>query len=148
MLNKWVRLILTDPEGEVVPGLKARNAAVRPESNAGADGVFAAFDDGNIVFVSIVCTWRDRITKGKSEGQYSKGDLINQFQGRNAMEGVLNRRREELKGIFTENADRIDFIRVVVELGDDSKASPEQGIILIDNQNVMTVLGFNTTDFN
>ncbi len=87
-LNAWASLIVTNPDAEIVPGVKARNAAVRPETNAGADAVLAAFRGGRVVRVSFSCAWYDDgVTSSKVAEQESKSDLKQQFQSAKA--GIL-----------------------------------------------------------
>eukprot|EP01093_Parvamoeba_rugata_P017146 TRINITY_DN671_c0_g2_i1.p1 TRINITY_DN671_c0_g2~~TRINITY_DN671_c0_g2_i1.p1 ORF type:complete len:240 (-),score=-27.54 TRINITY_DN671_c0_g2_i1:329-1048(-) len=76
VLNRWLKAVFEAPEEDFVPGVKARNVCVRPETAAGAVGAFAAFLGDKIVIVTVACAWsavevglRDEEKEGEEEAE-------------------------------------------------------------------------------
>ena len=115
MLNVWIHMIVNNPDEDIIPGLPARNAAIRPEQNAGADGVFAAFTERKVTIVSIVCAWNEAgVDREKWRDQEKKSFLNNQFGF--AKDGILLQHHKELVKILQDNKKKVDFARILVEL--------------------------------
>jgi hypothetical protein len=152
-LSRWVNLICTDPDAEILPGLRARNAAVEPETNAGADCVFAAFKNNEIVFVSFSCTWRGTgtkaVTKGKVAKQGEKSDLHNQFESASSTGQLADRKEMILNALDSKR--RAKFLRVLIELPNRPESSPAASttesndcVYIINKDNVRDILGFDS----
>lgn len=164
MLNTWVKYILRDPERELIPGLKARNAMVMPEVNAGADAVFAAFykdkDGDHVVFVSYACAWYDKaVPLKKWKDQISRSvNLDKQFLRRKRSsdetrisKSVLRTRRNDLNGLLKKFSNRIHYVKVAVELPHRAMSRDvagrlgprfvHEGVVIINDRNAWQMLG-------
>jgi hypothetical protein len=138
VLYRWLSAVLNHPDEDFMPGVKARNVCVRPETLAGADGVFAAFkSDGTVVLVSMVCAWyANGVTKEKWRDQDEKSHLEKQFKTDVAQ-------RDEIAKLLKKKSPLT--LRVLFELprrqGDLPSGNVYKGALVVDDRNVGRILG-------
>ena len=160
-MNAWTSMILKNPEEEIEPGLKCKHAAVMPEAAAGADGVFAAFNAGGVILVSMCNHWTDDKTcdSKKISDQESKSVLSNQFQDKNCIgiecpsfSPVLAKRKRELDDMLNEGSSLFNrkYLRVLIEFPGRSQIPKVQQVdmFIVDCHNAEAVFGFDDSFFN
>jgi len=158
MLNRWLEMVLKTPDAEIIPGVMARNSAVRPECNAGADGVFAAFDNGNVTIVTFACKWySEGVPRGDWQDQAdTTSHLVHQFFKPGKSHKTLAQRGEDIKTMLEKYKPK--EVRVLVELpnrmslkkwlcDDDFKNQIHGGAMVVDYRNVENVLGINVEPY-
>ncbi len=147
VLNHWLKAVFAAPEEDFVPGVKARNVCLRPETAAGADGAFAAFHGDSVVIVTVACAWYSKgVTRRKWEDQAKRSSvLFNQFCSKASVSTAAKNckeRSETLRALLNANAHT--NLRVLVELprrqGEVPAENAWRGAVVVDERNVGQVL--------
>lgn len=151
VFNRWLNLILTNPDAEVIPGLMARYAAVRPECAAGADGAFAAFSNRGPVIVTFACAWyEDGVTLKKWKDQAdTTSRLDKQFSKSKQDGGILCQRGDEIVTLVEDH--KFECLRILVELPTRKRPRKKaytleddnffEHALVVDERNCQKVLG-------
>ena len=144
VLQRWLDMVLTEPDREFFPGLAARNVCVRPETLAGADGAFAAFLHGKCVIVTIACAWySDGVSKIKWQDQATRSSRLEgqflQKEGKGQKDTSKNAAVRKLLALHKPLTLRLLF-ELPKRQGSPPGGNVEEGALVVDNRNVHQVL--------
>lgn len=170
MLRRWLEAVLQKPDEDFIPGFPARHVCVRPETRAGADGVFAAFCGETVVLVTMACAWygSEGVPLQKWKDQAERSSMLSkQFlpkkketataskEMKKGDKGVSSAKKTKTSGseengqiqaLLGKHRQKLAYVRVLFELPCRTGALPADNkegadAIVVDHRNVKGVLG-------